>query len=135
MGAGTLLVDILHPVFELMAPWMPGEVFPFLFTLSYGWRVLTAGVFIALVAAWIGNFLIVRNFSLLGEGLAHVSFAAVAAGIALGMTTPLWLALILMWSPDWHSVDRGTWWALRRCRHRCPPVQYIGHRVAHPPAQ
>ena len=95
MGAGTMLVDILHPVFELMAPWMPGEVFPFLFTLSYGWRVLTAGVFIALVAAWIGNFLIVRNFSLLGEGLAHVSFAAVAAGIALGMTTPLWLALIL----------------------------------------
>ena len=64
-----------HPpsVFELMAPWMPGEVFPFLFTLSYGWRVLTAGVFIALgVAAWIGNFLIVRNFSFSVRG-SHMS--------------------------------------------------------------
>ena len=78
MGAGTLLVDILHPVFELMAPWMPGEVFLFLFTLSYGWRVLTAGVFIALRGRMDRELPDRQELLLLGEGLAHVSFAAVA---------------------------------------------------------
>ena len=37
---------------------------------------------------------IIQNLSLIGDGLAHVSFGGVAVAIVLGATNPLWYALL-----------------------------------------
>ena len=40
-----------------------------------------------------GSFLLIRNLSLIGDGLAHVSFGGIAVGIVLGATAPMYYAL------------------------------------------
>jgi zinc transport system permease protein len=62
--------------------------------LSYSFvhRALAAGCLIALVFAVLGVFLVVRRFSLIGEGLAHVSFFAAALGLVL-KTNPLYVSI------------------------------------------
>ena len=49
---------------------------------------------VTLVAGILGVFLIIQNLSLIGDGLAHVSFGGVAVAIVLGATNPLWYALL-----------------------------------------
>ena len=53
--------------------------------IHYGFlqRALFAGVFIAVVCALLGVFLILRRDSMIGHGLAHVTFAGVAVGLVL----------------------------------------------------
>lgn len=53
--------------------------------LSYAFiqRALIAGCFMALGCSFLGVFLVLRRFSLIGDGLAHVSFATVAIGLLL----------------------------------------------------
>lgn len=46
-------------------------------------RALIAGCFMALGCSFLGVFLVLRRFSLIGDGLAHVSFATVALGLLL----------------------------------------------------
>jgi zinc transport system permease protein len=46
-------------------------------------RALIAGCFIALGCSFLGPFLVLRRFSLIGDGLAHVSFATVAIALLL----------------------------------------------------
>ncbi len=64
--------------------------------LSYGFvqRALLAGSFVAAGCALVGVFLVLRRLSLIGDGLAHVSFASVAFALVLG-ASPLALALPL----------------------------------------
>jgi zinc transport system permease protein len=50
---------------------------------SFMQRALVCGSFIALTCAFLGIFLVLRNFSLIGDGLAHISFAAIALALAL----------------------------------------------------
>ena len=40
------------------------------------------------------SFLLIRNLSLIGDGLAHVSFGGIAVGVVLGATAPLYYALV-----------------------------------------
>lgn len=47
-------------------------------------RAIIAGCFIAIGCSFLGVFLVLRRFSLIGDGLAHVSFATVALGLVLG---------------------------------------------------
>jgi zinc transport system permease protein len=56
--------------------------------LRYGFvqRALIAGTFIALSCAGLGAFLVLRRFSMIGDGLAHVGFAAVALAFVLGFS-------------------------------------------------
>ncbi len=51
--------------------------------LQYGFmqRAFIAGMLIALVCATIGVFLVLRRMALLGDGLAHISFGGIAAGM------------------------------------------------------
>ncbi|MFH1750675.1 MAG: metal ABC transporter permease, partial [Candidatus Micrarchaeota archaeon] len=51
--------------------------------LAYGFmqRALLAGVLVALVCALVGVFLVMRRMSLLGDGLAHISFGGIAFGL------------------------------------------------------
>ena len=94
MGLGGVLMDIFSPLMEFIAPVMPGEVFPFFFTMELFQRALLAAIMVTIVAGFLGTFLLIRNLALIGDGLAHVSFGGVAIGIVLGATSPLWYALI-----------------------------------------
>ena len=94
MGLGSLLMDIFSPLMESIAPLIPGEVFPYFFTMELFQRALLAAILVTIVAGFLGTFLLIRNLALIGDGLAHVSFGGVAVGVVLGATSPLWYALV-----------------------------------------
>ncbi len=77
-----------------LAPYIPGEIFPYFFTMEMLQRSLITAIIVAIVAGFLGAFLLVQNLALIGDGLAHVSFGGVAVGIVLGATSPLWYALV-----------------------------------------
>jgi len=61
---------------------------------SYGFvqRAMVAGVLIAAISALLGLFLVLRRFSLIGDGLAHSTFGSVAVVILIGVS-PLYVTL------------------------------------------
>lgn len=61
---------------------------------SYGFfqRALIAGTFIAIASALLGIFLILKRDSMIGHGLAHISFAGIALGLYLNLM-PLAVAM------------------------------------------
>ncbi len=63
--------------------------------LHYGFmqRAFVAGILIALLCAVIGLFLVLRRMAMLGDGLAHISFGGVAAGMLFGID-PILSALV-----------------------------------------
>ena len=94
MGIGKYVMEVAKPVLEFIAPMVPGEIFPYFFTMEMFQRALVAAVLVTLVAGVLGSFLLVRNLALIGDGLAHVSFGGVAVGVVLGASSPLWYALV-----------------------------------------
>lgn len=87
-------MEVAKPLLEFIAPMVPGEIFPYFFTMEMFQRALVAAVLVTLVAGVLGSFLLVRNLALIGDGLAHVSFGGVAVGVVLGASSPLWYALV-----------------------------------------
>lgn len=87
-------MEVAQPLLEFIAPMVPGEIFPYFFTMEMFQRALVAAVLVTLVAGVLGSFLLVRNLALIGDGLAHVSFGGVAVGVVLGASSPLWYALV-----------------------------------------
>jgi zinc transport system permease protein len=65
--------------------------------LQYGFiqKAFVAGIFVSIVCAILGVFLVLRRWSLIGDGLSHVSFGAVAVGLFLGWY-PLYVSLPLV---------------------------------------
>jgi len=61
---------------------------------SYGFmvRALIAGLLIGLSGAFLGSFLVLKRFAMIGQGLAHVAFGAVAIGLLLS-NQPLLIAM------------------------------------------
>ena len=55
-------------------------------------RALIAGVLVSLCAALLGVSLVLKRYSMIGDGLSHVSFGALAVAVALGMT-PLYFSI------------------------------------------
>ena len=55
--------------------------------LSYGFiqRALIAGTLIAVLCSVLGVFLVLRRLSLIGDGLAHVTFGSVAVSLIMGI--------------------------------------------------
>lgn len=94
MGVGSVMMSLISPAMERMAPYVPGEIFPSFFTVSIFQNALVAALLVSMVAAFLGSFLIIRNLSLIGDGLAHVTFGGVAVGIVIGATSPLGYALV-----------------------------------------
>lgn len=94
MGLGMMILDLVSPVLEFIAPMAPGEFFPYFFTMEMFQRALIAAILVTTVAGVLGSFLLIRNLALIGDGLAHVSFGGVAVGVVLGATSPLWYALV-----------------------------------------
>lgn len=62
--------------------------------LSYSFmqRAIIVGIFIALSSALLGIFLVLKKYSMIGDGLAHVSFATVAIALFLG-ASPLLVSI------------------------------------------
>jgi zinc transport system permease protein len=56
-------------------------------------RALVAGLSVAVVASLLGVFNILRGMALVSDGLAHVSLAGVALGLAFGLY-PVWMGLL-----------------------------------------
>ena len=94
MGLGTTLLDFTSPLMELIAPLVPGDIFPYFFTMEMFQRAMLSALMVTVVAGVLGTFLLIKNLALIGDGLAHVSFGGVAVGVVLGATSPLWYALI-----------------------------------------
>src|SRR5436309_11863685 len=55
-------------------------------------RALVAGLVVGAFAPMIGTFLVQKRMSLIGDGIGHVAFAGVGAGLLLGIW-PVWTAL------------------------------------------
>ena len=94
MWIGDWLIDWLSPTLKDIGPHLPGEFFPAYFVLEYFHRPLVASFIVAILAGFLGTFLLIRNLALIGDGLAHVSFGGIAIGLAFGGIGPLWYALI-----------------------------------------
>ena len=94
MGLGVFLLDIISPFMEAVAPVLPGDIFPYFFTMELFQRALLAAVLVTIVAGILGTYLLIQHLALIGDGLAHVSFGGVAVGVVLGATSPLWYALV-----------------------------------------
>lgn len=83
MGLGVWLHELVSPSMEAIAPYLPGDVFPFFFTLDMFQRVLVASFVITVIAGVLGSFLLIRNMALIGDGIAHVTFGGVAVSMVL----------------------------------------------------
>ena len=62
--------------------------------LKYGFiqRAFIAGIFVAVLCSTLGIFLVLRRFSLIGDGLAHATFGGVAIGLFFNVS-PIYAAL------------------------------------------
>jgi zinc transport system permease protein len=66
---------------------------PWPFEREYMQLALVAGVVVGACAPLIGTFLVQKRLSLMGDGIGHVAFAGVSAGLLAGVW-PIWTALI-----------------------------------------
>ncbi len=64
--------------------------------LSYGFmqKALLAGIAVAVACSLMGIFLVLRRYSLFGDGIAHVAFGGISVGLFLGVF-PLWSAFVV----------------------------------------
>lgn len=65
------------------------------FSFSFLLRALVGGSLVALCASLLGTNLVLTRYAMIGDGLSHVAFGALAVGMALS-TAPLVLALPLV---------------------------------------
>ena len=63
-----------------------------IFHYGFVQRAMIAGVLISAVSALLGMFLVLRRFSLIGDGLAHTTFGSVAVVLLIGIS-PLYVTL------------------------------------------
>ena len=63
-----------------------------MFSFPFMQRALVAGVLVSLCAALLGVSLVLNRYSMIGDGLSHVSFGALAIAVALGVA-PLWFSI------------------------------------------
>ena len=63
-----------------------------LFTYTFLQRALIVGLLISVSSSFLGIFLVLRKYSMIGDGLAHVSFATVALALLLNQS-PLLISI------------------------------------------
>ena len=63
-----------------------------IFNYEFVQRAFLAGILIAAVSSILGVFLVLRRFSLIGDGLAHVTFGSVAVVMLIGVS-PMYITL------------------------------------------
>ena len=62
------------------------------FSYPFVQYALIAGVLISLCAALLGVSLVLKRYSMIGDGLSHVAFGAMAVGAVLGFA-PMWITM------------------------------------------
>jgi zinc transport system permease protein len=62
------------------------------FSFSFMIRAFVVGIAVAISGSFLGSFLVLRRYAMIGHGLAHISFGAVAIALFLGQT-PLLVTL------------------------------------------
>ena len=64
--------------------------------LSYTFmqKALVAGIAVGIICSFMGTFLVLRRYSLFGDGIAHVAFGGISVGLFLGIF-PLWTAFVV----------------------------------------
>lgn len=67
---------------------------PYPFDESFMRLALVAGLVVGACAPLIGAYLVERRLALIGDGIGHLAFAGVAAGVLLDVA-PVWTALIV----------------------------------------
>ena len=63
-----------------------------MFSYPFMQRALIAGTLVSLCCALLGVSLVLKRYSMIGDGLSHVSFGALAVAVALGFT-PLYFSI------------------------------------------
>jgi zinc transport system permease protein len=91
---GEILLQFTSPILEFIAPIVPGNTFPSYFEIELFQRALIAAILVTIIAGFMGSFLLIRNLSLIGDGLAHVSFGGVAFALVIGSADELYWALL-----------------------------------------
>jgi zinc transport system permease protein len=71
---------------------MTAATISFPFQVDFMQRALVAGLAVGVFAPMIGIFLVQKRLSLIGDGIGHVAFAGVGAGLLLGVSA-IWMAL------------------------------------------
>jgi len=66
---------------------------PYPFETDAMQRALITSVAVGIFAPMIGTFLVQKRLSLIGDGVGHVAFAGIGAGLLLGVW-PVWTALV-----------------------------------------
>ena len=91
---GEKLLQFTSPILEFTAPIVPGNTFPSYFEIELFQRALISAILVTIIAGLMGSFLLIRNLSLIGDGLAHVSFGGVAFALVIGSADELYWALL-----------------------------------------
>jgi zinc transport system permease protein len=65
---------------------------PYPFEFAFMQRALVAGLAVGVFAPMIGTFLVQKRMSLMGDGIGHIAWAGVGAGLVAGVW-PIWTAL------------------------------------------
>ena len=63
-----------------------------IFNYGFVQRAIMAGILIAAISSLLGVFLVLRRFSLIGDGLAHITFGSVAVVLLIGIS-PFYVTL------------------------------------------
>lgn len=64
-------------------------------TAEFILKALLVGVLVAVSSSFLGIFLVLKKYSMIGDGLAHVSFGTIAIALVLGMT-PIFVSIPLV---------------------------------------
>lgn len=64
-----------------------------IFSYSFMIKALVVGVLIAVCCALLGVVLVLKRYSMIGDGLSHVGFGALSVAAVLNLSTPLYVAL------------------------------------------
>ena len=56
-------------------------------------RAILVGCLVSLCAALLGVSLVLKRYSLIGEGLSHVGFGILSIATAFGVTSPLYISI------------------------------------------
>ena len=62
-------------------------------SFSFMQRAVLVGVMVSLCAALLGVSLVLKRYSMIGDGLSHVGFGIVTVCAAFGYATPLYIAI------------------------------------------
>lgn len=77
------------------------DMFQTMFSYQFMVRALTVGLLVSLCSALLGVSLVLKRYSMIGDGLSHVSFGSLAVATALGLapmavTIPVVVAAFLL---------------------------------------